>query len=217
MRNTLIIATGLIVFCSLSAQAADIAPPFEPYTPLRGTIAPEPASWHGLYFGGQLGYGKVAGEDNLGNPSSTFDGISGGVHVGYNHLFGNFLLGAELQGNLTDFKGTTKSGLNYNSDWILTPRLRAGYIFDQYLAYATVGMSASNVKFENSNRGTEDTNIHTGLLAGGGLEMFVNERISARIEYQYHWFNRQDYDLGGTPFKVDGSTQLVQAGFSYHF
>lgn len=186
------------------------------------TLAAEPVSdigysWQGLYFGGQLGYATFKGEDNLGSPTATLESAIGGAHLGYNHAFGQFVLGLEAEGNLTDFNSTTSAGFESNIDWVLATRVRAGYSFDRVLAYVTTGASVTQLEFDSPARGTSDSNVHTGLLLGAGIEAFLTKRISTRVEYQHTWYNSQTYNMGGIDFDVDGDSDIVRAGVSLHF
>jgi outer membrane immunogenic protein len=202
---SLMLATSLL---SGNAIAAD---------QLSSAQSPTPYNWKGVYAGVQAGYGWFKGEDNLGTPSSTLKSGLGGVYAGYNHLLGQFLLGVEAEANFMNFSSTTSAGFKTNIDWMIAGRMRAGYTFDRFLAYATTGVSASELTFKSDARGTKDSNVHTGFLLGAGLEGLITEQVSLRLEYQHHWFANQTYNLGGSDFKVDGDLDIIRAGISYHF
>ncbi|MTI44612.1 outer membrane immunogenic protein [Roseibium hamelinense] len=183
---------------------------------------PQPAfdagkNWQGFYSGGQFGYGWLKGEDNLGTPSSTLDSVIGGVHAGYNHQFGNLVLGLEGEANLTNLSSTTSVGFETNSDWMLAGLVRAGFAFDRFFAYGSTGVSLAEISFKSSARGTKDSNTHTGVLLGAGIEALVTDSVSVGLDYQHHWFASKTYNLGGNDFKVDGDLDLVRARVSYHF
>lgn len=197
-----------------SALAADLPQTGSADSGVFSPVNSEPIDWSGFYLGGQFGYGWFTGEDNLGNPETDLDDVIGGIHAGYNHTFENFLVGLEVEANLAGFDGKTSLGLDANVDWMLAGRIRAGYTFDRYLAFATAGISAAELSLKSVR---EDSNTHTGLVVGGGLEAFVTENLTARIEYQHHWFNEQTYNTNTLDYKVDGQMDVVRAGLSYHF
>ncbi|TYC49477.1 porin family protein [Rhodobacterales bacterium] len=197
-----------------NAQAADLPAP----AAVVGTpVATTTYDWNGIYAGGQLGYGWFTGEDNLNNPSTDLDSVIGGAHVGYNHMLGQFVLGVEGEANLADFNATTPLGLKADINWMFAGRVRAGYAFDRFLAYATTGVSFAELTLKSSFNNASDSNTHTGVVLGGGVEAFVTDRISVGLEYQHHWFGDQTYNLGGRDFEVDGNLDIVGARASFHF
>ena len=60
------------------------------------TVVPE-FSWTGGYAGAQIGYGEA--DTNIG---ISGDGAIGGLHLGYRHDFGGFVLGVELAHDWAD-------------------------------------------------------------------------------------------------------------------
>ncbi|WP_150523696.1 outer membrane protein [Roseibium sediminis] len=208
------VAFALLAATSGFAAAADLPVSYEPQIDLRGSIEPTTNRWQGFYTGGQFGYGWFRGQDNLGNPGTNLSDVVGGLHAGYNHTFGQFLIGIEAEGNLSAIEGRTSVGLDAEINWMLAGRARAGFIFDQFLAYATTGVSLAEASLKGNK---ESTNTHTGLVVGGGLEAFVTESLTARIEYQHHWFDEQTYNTNTIDYKVDGQMDIVRAGLSYHF
>jgi len=216
MKHISPIALALSVVTPSIALAADLPTVYEPEMVLRGSIEPETNSWQGFYIGGHFGYNWMNGQDDLddGIGTTSLSSVIGGFHAGYNHMFGQFLLGVEAEGNLSDLNGQTAGGLDASNNWMIAGRVRAGYAFEHFLAYATAGVSMADASLTGTKK---SSNTHTGLVVGGGLEAFVTQNISARLEYQHHWLNEQTYNTNNTDYKVDAELDIVRAGLSYHF
>ncbi|MCA1299904.1 outer membrane protein [Stappia indica] len=172
--------------------------------------------WTGVYAGAHAGYGWLNGKDNFGG-SSSFDGFIGGLYLGYNHMFDQFMIGAEIDGSLMDIGGTSSPGNKFDMNWGATARLRAGLAYDRFLVYATGGLSVADLETKNTVRGTKSSNTHTGWVLGAGIEAFVTEAVSARLEYLHHDFGNKTYNLGAADFKLKGQLDVVRAGVAYHF
>src|SRR5688572_16908268 len=96
-------------------------------------------SWSGLYFGGSLGgaWGDSSFVFANGNPADPnpvdLDGaFAGGLHLGLQHQWGNFVLGIETSWLLTDLSGTSTCfnpalSCSVETDWIWMVGPRIGY------------------------------------------------------------------------------------------
>ncbi len=205
--KTSLIAGLLLASLAMPAFAADDIP----------SIPTGPAyDWSGGYVGAIAGYGWVEGTDSFGN-SSDFDGFLGGLHFGYNMQADQFVFGAELDASLVDASVTSVFNITTSTDWIGTARVRAGYAFDRALLFATAGVSLGGLEMVRRTTNVSDSNTHVGWVVGAGVEAFVTENISARLEYQHHDFGDETYNLGAANFQVDGKIDLVRFGVSYHF
>ena len=213
-----------------SASAADL-----PYKapPVAAPMAPA-FSWTGFYVGGNIGYGwgdngsrlhpsADTSSQNFWNPAfnagaapSVFDfsqsGVIGGIQIGYNHQFNNWVLGweADFQGaNIDDSASVATSGIvpfvdgffssSQDLRWLGTVRGRVGATWDRVLLYVTGGFAYGNVKYDLNFAfpGSDDFHSisanHTspGWTVGGGLEWAAWDRWSFKVEYLY-------VDLGTT-------------------
>lgn len=121
-------------------------------------------------FVGQIGNGTYEPDGFIPVVTQNFrgrqNGVVGGIHAGYTHQFGAFVLGGEvdasfLQGSatgrvdrrvLTDFFNPGGGGLQIaetpirhevraSLDWLGTARIRAGFALDRVLVYATGGVA----------------------------------------------------------------------------
>jgi opacity protein-like surface antigen len=157
--------------------------------------------------------------------SASKQGFNGAIFVGYNKPVGsNVILGIEADaaiqpGNLEDlgysFKGKYSFGI-YG---------RAGVkISGPSLIYAKIGIAHAlgglrDVTYIGNTRivGLEELYSGSGLAIGGGLEIMVNENISAKIEYMHASFGT--YKLVGSSSTEEYSLKrnIFSYGMSYHF
>ncbi len=130
----------------LSQPLAQAAP-----TPDMSTPASRPTTgWGGFYVGGQMGAITAESEQVFadGTVDLELDGSSHGLHIGYMHDIGNFVLGAELGYDALDFdKFTTSFGgeptttsVDFQGN-ITRLKARIGYNTGRYLPYATAGIA----------------------------------------------------------------------------
>ncbi|OCW59012.1 outer membrane protein [Hoeflea olei] len=204
MKKTLLASCFLLASAVLPAMAAD-------------DIVTQPGfDWSGAYVGVDGGYSWFEGADSFGG-QADFDGFLGGLHVGYNVMFDNILLGAEVDGAITNADVTSVFNIETSANWLTSARIRAGFAADRVLFYATGGVSAGGLELTNIGPGITDKNTHVGWVIGAGVEAFVTDTISARLEYQHHEFGKETYNIGGANFEVDGNVDLIKFGVSYHF
>lgn len=168
-------------------------------------------NWSGLYLGGSVGGAwndvdltsvTAAGAATDRIPGDSFstelDGYIAGGHVGLQHQFGNWLIGAELSLSGGDIEGSTRSTFGaaddvYRSDlsWIFLGTVRAGYTWDRWLGYIKGGYASANVRSAISdtvggNVGeASSTERHDGWTIGGGLEYALTAGAIIGVEYNY--------------------------------
>lgn len=181
-------------------------------------------NWTGWYVGGNAGYSRGTSdvETTLGgawssesaalqshvvnemSPSLDPDGVQYGVQLGYNHSFGNFLLGGELSYNRMNMDDNRQTGpkatapfpsLTYDVgnraevDDELALRIKLGYAGDRHAVYGTVGMARVDATYtasitSNGNyrkRNSEADNLH-GVQFGVGYEYDFGNNWSLRAE-----------------------------------
>jgi outer membrane immunogenic protein len=255
---SLIVADGAVV-CTPSALAADL--------PRAITKAPAmvaaPPTWTGWYAGINAGYGwgneaaAISGDPALtiavgianGVVPSTIAknprGFIGGIQGGYNHQFGNWVLGAEADIQWSDIKReqtilTAVGGVfppfrtssEQSLDWLGTLRSRVGFVAaPQWLVYATGGLAYGQVSLSGYSAlnhpvfppcfltycGTGSASwTQVGWTAGAGFEFAFARAWSVKAEYLYRSFEGQTYFSGALP---TGTLNLnsVQFGVNYHF
>lgn len=138
-------------------------------------VSPTPVAfnWTGFYLGGHGGYSFVSG-------AGLSDGYEVGAQVGVNRQFNNYVLGLEASGGFVDWGPVTGAG---------SVRLRGGYAFDRFLAYATGGI------------GIEDA---LGWTVGGGIEYALTDHWIVGADYLYH-----DFVGGHTAHVVGGRVSYL--------
>jgi outer membrane immunogenic protein len=195
-----------IAMTASTAMAADMQRP--------AYYAPGPApvtgafSWVGPYAGLNVGYGWGEVTHNPTNPSGVF----GGGQLGYNWQNGQFVYGVETDLQLSDMDDTA-GGFEFSNRWWGSTRGRAGYAWNSFLFYATLGLAYGDVKAQTA--GLSETKTHLGWTAGAGVEVALNRAWSAKVEYLYMDLGDKNYTLTGTS---NGFwSNMLRLGVNYHF
>lgn len=150
-------------------------------------------NWTGFYIGGQLGYGFADSDF-----TSSDESFMGGVTLGYDHDFGQWVLGGALDYDFTD--ATVAPGTDLEEVFRL--KVRAGPKIDRGLLYGAAGWANA----DTSNMGDDD-----GWFIGGGYEYMVNDRFSVGGEVLYHQFD----SFNGTGNDIDFTTLQLRATFRF--
>jgi outer membrane immunogenic protein len=230
-----LLASGVIVFGPLAAQAADLA--------VKAPPAPIPVAvynWTGLYLGVNGGYGWGQ-QDPLNLISTRFDRASFNINGGM--IGGTF--GAQIQ------QGYVVLGLEGDIDWanirgsgitiptiagvpapltlniaskisaISTVRARVGVAMNNWLFYGTGGAAfiketANGSSIAGVPCGTlgvllncSDSHWRPGLAAGLGAEWGFASNWTAKAEYLY-------VAAAGSGISID-HVNLIRAGVNYRF
>ncbi len=203
--------------------------------------APAPI-WTGFYVGAHGGGGW--GSASIDGTPLDFDtnGAVGGLHGGYQHQFGNLVLGIEADasfGKLDDeqvfverfsFPGfnataTTKFGSEINT--LASLKARIGYAAGPLLVFASGGVAWNRMElsffdsltvngqtFVSDDYKEKDTLV--GWTVGGGAEYRFMKFASARIEVQHYRFEDDfESDRINIP-DFDVETTLVRGGLTFH-
>lgn len=197
--------------------------------------------WRGAYVGvhGGGGWGKSAVADGDGacddvdgivcaTPYSTH-GYSGGAQIGYNfHVADGIVAGVEADATFSDIGGDIFfNGKNVAStlDYSGTIRGRIGVLVTpSALLYATGGAAIGRFSHEIAIGALtmSDSQTFTGWTAGGGIETFLTDRLTMKIEYLYTDYSRETVELTGAEdmgaiADFDHTVQTVRAGLNYKF
>jgi opacity protein-like surface antigen len=172
---------------SLVAALAAISTPalagnLEPVTvaPVAAPMAVAPVyDWTGFYVGGALGY--IDAETD-GGADLDGDDVFGGLRLGYDYDFGQFVVGGRFDYDLmsVDLDGAA----DIEEVWRLGAK--AGFDSGQNWYYGTAGYAEA----DTDNVGSSD-----GWFAGLGYEVFLTQNITAGAEVLYHEFNDFDGDI----------------------
>lgn len=168
-----------------AAVAGGYTPPVVEETPVVVTPATPVVTgdWTGFRAGLQFGIGSselTATSDTLGYDE---DLKSYGLHAGYDHDFGQFVLGGELDYNKLDID-------NVDDKADLTRlRLRAGYDMDRFMPYVTLG--AARVSGDYMGESIKETAATYGI----GADFKATDKITVGGEYTYQkWKDVNDVD-----------------------
>ncbi|WP_245962862.1 outer membrane protein [Roseovarius halotolerans] len=189
---TIAMATGPAFAGSASAPAPD---------PVVSAPAPAPApapaspDWTGGYVGGQLGYGNV----DTNAPGVDGDGAIGGLVMGYDYDFGQWVAGAGLDYDWADI------GLgagNPTIENVLRVKLRGGYKIGNGLLYGTGGWAQA----DTDTLGDDD-----GYFIGAGYEHMITQNFAMGGEVLYHEFD----NFNSTNTDVEATTVQVRGTFRF--
>ena len=139
------------------------------------------------------------------------NGFNGGGQAGYNKQFGRFVIGAEADFGAHRINKVVTSGDEYpcctssfeiaqsvKTNWMFTARPRVGVTAGPALLYATGGLAMTDVEYnavfsDNDSDALETAEFkktRTGYAAGGGVEVKMSDRWSAKVEYLFADFGR---------------------------
>jgi outer membrane immunogenic protein len=185
----------------------------------KGFAPPPVYSWSGVYMGVHGGYGWGDADITeqplqiLGVPfpplssSSDVDGGLGGVQLGMNKQFGNWVIGGEFRLSGADITGSTNDCLGLaglgippgvfncdtNVNWLATALARLGYAHNRWLVYGTAGWAVAGVDYGSSiviipglpllTLPGGESETADGFAYGGGVEYAFTESVSLGVEY----------------------------------
>ena len=187
------------------------------------------------YFNGSQGYvaGTKTGYTSHDNP----EGLKGSGFIGYNFVNNkNILLGVEASYNFysgADDEVFEKNKGVIDSNYAIKTKIeqdvsikgRLGYVFnnDKTLGYVTGGYTNGRVKHLTRNilisEDGADTKSQDGYIVGFGVEHFLNNKFTARVEYNYTELNEETYrnNIYSSDMKMNLDFHSVQVGLAYHF
>jgi outer membrane immunogenic protein len=147
--------------------------------------------WGGFYLGGQLGrMNSTTASPFITGLEFAFSEASYGVHVGYMHDLGDFVLGAEIDHDIFNlgegdivFNGSELGQFLYDQDATTTRlKLRAGYNLGRILPYATAGVARLSVDGDTNN----------GNFLGLGVAYKATEKFLVGAEFLRQKFDGTD-------------------------
>lgn len=205
MYNKTLFAALFCVSASISTAKADEIQSNE------GTY-----KWSGPYVGASIGVQSLRAKDEFSD-ATKYDGSVGGIYAGYNFRIDHMLLGVEVDAMYSTIDEINSFGNELETGFQTAAKVKAGFVHDRFALYGIAGVIAAKAEFGRPARGISDSNRHFGYTLGAGVEAFITESISARLEYQHTELNKQTYNIGGIDFEAEGDANSVSLGFSYHF
>lgn len=166
----------------------------ESYFATKAPIESQFRGYIGLDFGSAYTFLhlKITKSSVEKKPNENVLGYTGGAYGGLGANFDHFYIGAELNGAYNSLKkdiNVTLFGSNKISitqPLIIGLDFIPGYLSDQkkFLLYGRLGISTSWFTFKINEISDSNANkIALGLRAGLGVEYFLSEIFSTRIEY----------------------------------
>lgn len=225
MKTTFLLAAAAIAAAGATHAGGVTAPALDPQPqPQMRPVVVSQRDWTGAYAGASLGYGDA--DLQIVEPLDLdASGAIGGVFAGYQHDFGSFVLGAELDANLANFEVDVDEvdlyGVDISMDRLHRLKVRAGYDAGRALVYGVAGAAYGNLHVEvddlDSLSGEDDGN-DWGYVIGAGAEVLVSERVSLGGEVLYHKFDElADADKLGADEGLDAEAITFQARVAYRF
>lgn len=220
-------AVGIFVGMSGVASAADMS-----------VSEMVETDWTGFYLGTNVGWGEAnisgciecdansrAVADALG-----IDGLTTGIHGGYNWQSSNIIFGIEADVNFNpngwDAYGATDSDDEWQTasvDVLGSIRGRLGLASGNAQYYLTGGVAMSDAEWVSTRDGNVDTAEFNdiGGVVGAGLELKVSEHMSIRGEGLYYFFNDSvnvdDFYEGDSDESVElENIMIFRVGASWH-
>lgn len=169
-----------------------VEPPLEPVQ-----IAVPDVDWTGFYAGGKLSLPTV----DASILEDTGDGVAIGAHGGYLYDFGQLVVGAELDVNLTAIESWSN---DFPLSTIASARVRIGYDAGDFLPYVAAGVSEARLAGDVDE--TDD-----GSFASVGVDYRLSNNITLGAEYAHYRYD----DFAGTGEDFDVSA--AGARLSYRF
>lgn len=207
MKTVLYAAAAASLVAGASFAGGYVAPVEQPVV-AAPVVAAQDIDWTGFYAGLQYGTGD-ADADFIGLASGDDDFDALGVHVGYLHDMGQWIIGAELDYNKLDWD----SG-DDDTD-LIRLRGRVGYDMGRFQPYVTLGIARASGDVRDEDLGDFDYS-ETGFTYGIGAEYLIAERFSIGAEYtrtEFSDFMEDEVGVGG----IDVDANLFQVRASYRF
>ena len=157
----------------------------------------------------------------------------GGLHVGYQRVIDNVVVGLEAdydlggtQGRGVNVDGTTTSTRTYQMDYRSTLRAKLGYDFGDFAVYATGGGAMTNFKTTAASSTVSnivsDNAFGFGATVGAGVTYKMSRHWAAFSEFRYANFGQTtslaDPGLAaGARASHRATESSIRAGASYYF
>ena len=203
-------AAGLCMSsASLAADAILDQAPEAPFPPQQTNLL-----WSGAYVGAYGGYNWMNADLSPGQLNGIH-GLNGGAFLGYNYqLDNNFVVGLEGMGGISGAEASN-GGTRIEQEWDASLRARMGYAFENSMVYGLAGVAGTRATATDATQ--NDSQTHLGWIVGAGLETFITENITARVEYDFANYGAAEYDLGATNPDIALRDHAIKLGIGLKF
>ena len=206
--------------------------PSEPLPFFGAPLLSPMRDWSGFYAGvnagGGIGLSRVNGGPNIfGSTDLNGGGFAGGVQAGYNWMVTQkWFVGVEgdvgylgINHSYADWNDASRT-MSQKTDWYGTARGRIGTTTGPALLYMTGGGAWVRVRDGISlSSGAADVTTRTagGWTYGGGTEVALDARWSAKLEYLYMDVGKSQHSVAGFDGQFKDRFQVIRAGLNYKF
>ncbi len=199
-RHLMVIAVPAMMAAGM-AQAGGLADPVVQPAPAPAPVMAAPVNygndWTGFYAGGQLGYGQLSSEALSSEP----DGVLYGVHAGYLYDLGSWVIGGEIDYDLTNIEEETD---NIALDSVARGKVRLGYDAGLWMPYLTGGVAQATTS------GDLDASDN-GAFGGVGVDYMLSDTIRVGAEILQHKFENYN-DIGED---INATTASARVSFQF--
>ncbi len=196
------------------------------------TSAMADSNFSGAYVGGNIGYGagKVKKDDRVAAPNNRstdlgMSGVIGGLHTGYQHQFGMFILGAEAAANLsnteaTDKNGAVKESIKRKNAFGLAAR--AGLAVNSWMTYVKLGWETAKFNYKVSGNALAANNVSknkrlNAFVTGLGFETLVAKNMMIGAEWTYSFYQNKSFVAGADADKFKPRIGDFKVRLGYKF
>jgi outer membrane immunogenic protein len=197
-------------FALIAATAAAVAAP---------AMAQDAERFNGPFIGGQLGWQQDRQTLTVGTleAKNNASGLSYGGQLGYDfRLGGSTVLG--LEAFMTGRTGQTEfDDFDLRQGRTFGATARLGYLLDESgLLYARGGWA--NARFTADDGVDRVSENRDGFTVGAGYERYLSDNVSARIEYNYSDFGKDDLSaIAGPGAELAYRRHAITAGVNFRF
>lgn len=200
-----------------------------------------PKAFQGFHVGGNIGYGVGKGTQKLTDDAQGdyvsnnlgFNGVDGGVGVGYTHRLCNWALGIAFDANWASTSGSLKE--THNATDLISAKAslrnslqlygRAGYVLaNMVMPFVGLGWDNSSWKHKvsyNELTGSRSKRINS-LLWKVGVDFLATKHVVVGFEYtgtaagkQSHTLSAPDGTIGSASFKPQYNKFALTAKLVY--
>ena len=174
--------------------------------------------WSGPYVGLHAGWiyaGFTNSVPTLPGPTQDAGSAIGGVQLGYNWQNGQMVYGAEIDASVMDLTARSPGG-NFAEKNMASLRVRAGQIVGDKLFYGSIGVAWTETKIGLTGVGSK-TDYEPGFMVGGGVEKWLSDTMTGRLEAFYVDVPKSRRTVGGATVAGGSQNVILRAAINFHF
>ncbi len=187
-------------------------------------LPPPVSEWTGFYVGAYFGGGAATGRLTSSLTPGSFDGIGGeGIHggfmAGYNYrMAGPWVIGLQGEFGLTDISSDLNAGIvtaKAGPTYTVSASGRLGWLAGpDTMLYMLAGYTHARYKLKITTISFKEG--YDGFHVGAGMETRLSEHLSARVEYRFTQYGKEDWGTGGI-VRIEPSSHKGMIGLVWNF